>query len=434
MTIMQATMMISAAGGRGVLVSDSTTTTLTGTTQVNINWDTEDLDEGGYFTAPSTDLIVPANSAGWYFATMNVTINAATPARFSAVGIIPGTGTTWTTNYQQELMRTSNNTFNHARSLAHLVKLPVGACVMGYGFSLTTTKTLAAGGMLRLARVFNTGSAAGAFTYRNSAQTITSATPTAISFNTEALDEGGMIDIGSQPTRVTIQDTGWYLTVMQSDWASTSTFSERRSIIRKNGSGPWVAKNVFVAGEAGGDVELPACGIAYLTASDYLEAIVYQSQVGSVTLDTGFLVAVKVDTADTIGAHVSHAGSAQSITTGADRLITFDTEDQDDDGMVDLGSQPGRITATEDGLYAIAGHVGLAGGTTVFDLKIKVDGSTTIAHQSSEPFAFILNVTAIAHLTAGQYVSLYASSGSNTTTTTGDDRSQLGMVLLSLDT
>ena len=63
---------------------------------------------------------------------------------------------------------------------------------------------------------------------------------------------------------------------------------------------------------------------------------------------------------DTIGAHVTYSGSAQTINTGSDVLITFDTEDQDDDGMVEsrLAGRAGS-PAPMDGLYAIAGHVGV---------------------------------------------------------------------------
>ena len=88
-----------------------------------------------------------------------------------------------------------------------------------------------------------------------------------------------------------------------------------------------------------------------------------------------------MDTPQTIGAHVTYNGSAQTVNSGADVLLIFDTEDRDDDAMVDLGTQAGRITVTVEGLYAIAGYAAIAanGSNPEVLVKIKLNGSTVIA-------------------------------------------------------
>jgi hypothetical protein len=418
------------------MVTDSATTTLLGNQNTTINFDTETLDEGGYFTAPSTDLTVPTGAAGWHYISNNFSIDAGSPARYSNSAIIPGGGTAWVTNLNLQYERSTNATFNHTRSLGHLVKLADGSNANSVHGVVTTNRTMAAGGKFNIARVPNNGAAAGAATLRTTAQSIAATTETAITFTTEVLDEGAMIDIAGQPTRVTITSDGWYLAVSHADWATTATYGSRNTSIRLNGSGAWFARNTFVSGEVSGSVTLPTYGIGYLTNGDYLEVMVRHSEVaGNRNVEACYLTAAKVETFETIGAHVSYAGSAQTVNTGSDVLITFDTENRDDDNMVNLGAQAGRITVSENGWYAIAGHVGTTLNTGgLLSVILKVDGSTVIAQQNCEGFVdFVLNVTSVTHLTAGQYVSLYVNAAANTATLIGNDRPKLALVLLAKD-
>jgi hypothetical protein len=104
--------------------------------------------------------------------------------------------------------------------------------------------------------------------------------------------------------------------------------------------------------------------------------------------------------------------------------------------MVNLGANNTRITATVDGLYAIAGHCGFASNNgTTRQVTLRVDGTTTIATDRSRSDTTdlstpTLNPGAVYYLTAGQYVEMVAVTGTNTSTATGDDRPQLAMLLL----
>ena len=99
-----------------------------------------------------------------------------------------------------------------------------------------------------------------------------------VTFDTETVDDGAMIDLGAQPTRVTIPSDGWYIATAGAGWQSTATYSARETYIRKNGATPYVAANYAVVGMATGVVGLPACAIGYYVAGDYLEVGVLQGQ------------------------------------------------------------------------------------------------------------------------------------------------------------
>lgn len=57
--------------------------------------------------------------------------------------------------------------------------------------------------------------------YRSTTQSIPNATPTAVSMDFEHADSNGMITIGSQPTRITIQTAGLYMFTVDAQLAGS---------------------------------------------------------------------------------------------------------------------------------------------------------------------------------------------------------------------
>ena len=412
---------------RGAMVTDSAATTLVVTVDQAISWDTEVNDWGGYFDAGSPTLFtVPSDAAGYHLITSNLTHDLGTANWYSNNYVLVPTG------IQGLFENPVTSALDNSRSYGVLKKMTAAETAANWvnWFSGTGSRTIEAGGQFAIGKIW-ADPVVGGMALRNTTQVIPSLTPTVVTFALEVVDDGGMVDIAGQPTRLTIPTAGWYIVTGQARWGTTSTFSSRKTYIRKNGAAPYVAVNYNVVGIVTGTHSLPACGIAYFAASDYLQLLVLNGQAINQSLSANaYLMAAKVDMPETIGAHVTYSGSAQTVNTGSDVLIIFDTEDQDDDGMVDLGSQAGRITCTEDGLYAIAGHVGVNDvGNVSSIVKLKLNGSTVIAEISSV-HQTTLNPVVIYYLTAGQYISMYCNVATNTSTLTGDDRPMLGMVLL----
>jgi hypothetical protein len=421
---------------RGALVTDSASTSLTLDAETIVNWDTETSDWGGYFTAASADLAVPSDALGWHFMASNITHAAGAAAWHSGSFLLAKSGSPAWGSLNIGVYERPALTTAQARSYGGLAKANSG-CILNqdvnwYGGS--GSRSIAAGGTLGIAKMWADTVIGGQLT-RTSTQSISHNTESTVTMTAEYVDDGGCIDIAGQPTRFTAPAAGWYIATGITKWPSTGTVSARGTYLRKNGSGPHVGSHRITVGNVTNVSTAPVASIVYLSASDYLELRTFHNNGAAVNLSSAYWQAARLDTSDTIGATVQYDGTAQTINTGSDVLITFDNEVIDDDGMVNLGSQAGRITATVEGLYAVVGHMGFATNTgTDRTLKLKVDGSTTIAEDCIDAPANhgapIPNVSAIVYLTVGQYVSLYAATGTNTSSATGDHRPRLSMVLL----
>jgi hypothetical protein len=409
-----------------------------------IDWDTEVADFGGYWSS-GAEVTVPSDSAGWHLLTTNLVKDLGT-AWYSAGNLTQGASSaTWPSgNYASLYEGIIGGTYDEHHSNAFCANIPAGGTArqLVNWFTGGGSRTVEAGAKFGIAKIWAAPSR-GAAVRRISDVSISNATDTTAGFSTEDLDQGGYFDSGTSTTRLTVPtgETGWYVITAHNRWDLTSTGATLRKImLRKNGAGPWLgARQVCLTGgglNAGHST--PVVAIAYLAATDYVEMRIRHTH-GS-ALDSKYVAMslAKADVASTVGARVSYAGSAQTVNSGS-TAISFDTEENDDDGMVDLGTNATRITATVDGLYAIAGHVGFAANTgTTRQAILRVDGTTEIAKDGSRSDAAgtntpILNPGAVYYLTAGQYVELVAITGTNTTTATGDDRPQLAMLLLGED-
>jgi len=118
----------------------------------------------------------------------------------------------------------------------------------------------------------------------SSSQSIVTATPTAVIWDTEDVDVGGLVDIGSQPTRITIVNAGFYLASTHIPWGSGSG-GYRQISIRPNGSG--IIARAFITTPLSGSADQQS--VAYLgalAATDYLEVIVTHTQGANINVST----------------------------------------------------------------------------------------------------------------------------------------------------
>lgn len=124
---------------------------------------------------------------------------------------------------------------------------------------------------------------------------------------------------------------------------------------------------------------------------------------------------------DSPGVRVRHSAN-QTVTTGAELALAFDTEDFDSDGLHDTITNNTRLTCKAAGKYVIYGSVAL-NTTGRHNLRIKVNGSTVIATASGagdadENIRYWLGpVFTIYHLSLNDYVELILRNDSGATRT-----------------
>lgn len=128
---------------------------------------------------------------------------------------------------------------------------------------------------------------AGAIVRRAAAQAISSATDTAVSWDTEDRDDAAFYNGGS-PTRLTVPYTGWYTISASTRWSTSAAGDTRFLWFRKNGS-------FYPAAPAGaggttieGDASLNATLVTHLTATDYIEIYIWQATGGPLNLNNAY--------------------------------------------------------------------------------------------------------------------------------------------------
>jgi hypothetical protein len=113
----------------------------------------------------------------------------------------------------------------------------------------------------------------GARVRRSTAQSIPNASfSTALIFDQELTDDGGMFDVG-QPTRLTAPADGWYSLVATLNYAANAT-GTRYVWFRINGVD--IIDSVNSDAASAGPTILNLSTQTYLSADDYVEIIAYQ--------------------------------------------------------------------------------------------------------------------------------------------------------------
>lgn len=296
-------------------------------------------------------------------------------------------------------------------------RLPVGSD----GFQLvadsaeTTGLKWVQGGIFKGARV-----------RRTTNQAVATATFTPISFDTTFYNVGGIWSAGS-PTRLTAPVDGYYEVKGQVRWANNTT-NTRGLWFQKNGTGNRI-QGVYAP--AMNSLEQSTSTVIQLTAGDYIEVLAYQDSGGSLNITPfatgddclGSMNLIAVGTAIVppgIASCVSRA-AAQTITSGANTAISFDTTDNNDAGFFS-GAAPTRLTANVTGYYALSGFIEYAAGTdsTRRLAVIRLNGVTSLNETSQVAVVAVglvsaCSVSLIYKFTAGDYVELVArhDRGSN---------------------
>lgn len=107
------------------------------------------------------------------------------------------------------------------------------------------------------------------------AETISNASATGVNWDTEDVDQGGLVDLGTQATRITIVEAGFYHLFAFINWDSGST-GIRELRFDKNGIGNVLSQQEVPAQSFGTGQVISWLGP--LSAADFIEVIVFQTQ------------------------------------------------------------------------------------------------------------------------------------------------------------
>lgn len=125
----------------------------------------------------------------------------------------------------------------------------------------------------------------GASVYNSANISVGSGGFVALTFNSEFYDTGGMHSLVSNTERLTVVTAGLYVANLNVYWSSNSA-GIRTVLIRKNGSVALAYCDV-PANSTGGCGQNVTTAPVDLSASDYLEAIVFQDSGSTLTVNYG---------------------------------------------------------------------------------------------------------------------------------------------------
>lgn len=136
--------------------------------------------------------------------------------------------------------------------------------------------------------------------YHNTTQSLTSATPTALNFNSEDFDVGTMHDLVTNNTRVTIptSNAGVYLVIGGTTFQANAT-GYRQLFLQKNGT--TALQDAVIPVNSGSQVTaFQVLTVVSLAAADYIELIATQNSGGALTagnasrVDASFLQVIRI--------------------------------------------------------------------------------------------------------------------------------------------
>lgn len=235
-----------------------------------------------------------------------------------------------------------------------------------------------------------------------------------IPFANEVRDDNGYWS-AANPGRFTIPNSGWYLINLYVHWDTNN--SARGLWIAKNGSpstGTNVLSGTYQANQSGMRQETSA--LAYLAAGEYVELYAWSDNTVSIIGSTGspahasiHRLGVSSSPSNPVndGVRVRRTTN-QSISTSVQTAISFDAEIRDDGAYWAAGS-PTRLTVARSGWYLINGGVEWdAGATQSRYLLIVKNGSSVLGIESRTAGTGDnkQNISTLAYLTAGDYVTL----------------------------
>ena len=119
--------------------------------------------------------------------------------------------------------------------------------------------------------------------YNSAAITLTTATETLLTFNSERFDTNGLHSPSSNPGRLTAPSSGVYLISAHLTFASNAT-GIRYAYIRLNGSTIIARAKLPTSGSGGLDDWLSISTICWLAAGDYVEVFAFQNSGGNLNI------------------------------------------------------------------------------------------------------------------------------------------------------
>lgn len=289
---------------------------------------------------------------------------------------------------------------------------------LGTGLSMSGTTLNSSGGTSSGSNVFS-----GCAVTNSGNQTATTGVNLTLTWDTESYDTDSYHSTSSNTSRITVPFSGKYLFFCDVLW-DTNTTGRRIAFFQKNGS---VATSSVDTRGAVSSTEQVIATVLDLVAGDYVELIAFQDSGANRTISstrTNFgCTFLQVPTPGGTfydGARVSNSTS-QTIGSGSEVSVTWDTEAFDVSAYHDTSSNTNRFTIPRTGKYLITAALSWDTNTTGRRaLNIKDNAgvyltSTLVAAQNNTGNA----CSTVVNLTAGQWVEVTAfqDSGANRTIT-----------------
>lgn len=125
--------------------------------------------------------------------------------------------------------------------------------------------------------------------YNNATQSLSDATVTALTLNSEEIDTNGFHSTVTNTARITIPSglDGDYLIVGKTNFAASTNLGANYLWIRKNGTTSIVGSQADIPTNSLRDVAPVVSVIASLVATDYIELMAYQDSTGTVNVGSG---------------------------------------------------------------------------------------------------------------------------------------------------
>lgn len=241
------------------------------------------------------------------------------------------------------------------------------------------------------------------------AQSIANITETALAFDTETFDTLGTHDNATNNTRLTAPTDGLYLITFYCVFDPNTT-GIRRLTMRLGGS---TTLHREIKGSAGGSgatrSNFTVC--EYLTAGQYVEAVVYQSSGGN--LNASARLAMTPIPLPHKGCIVTP--NAQEFLDAQDDPIIWHNEIRDDSGSHDPTNDTSKekLTARAEGWCFVGGHIEWETPGNALYLHVRENGSgfyesTGVAASTEECQA----ISSWIYLTEGEYIHVAAFENS----------------------
>lgn len=185
------------------------------------------------------------------------------------------------------------------------------------------------------------------------AQSIPNGVATALTFDTELWDTDSIHDTVVNPSRFTAKTPGLYCFHASLDWTPNAT-GLRQIWWTRNGANLTEFAHVTDEGSASAAANRMQGQVTLqLAAGDYVEFVVYQTSGGALTVPGSQAVsAFQVASGKTVTPFARARKSAQqSIPHNVLTVVSWNTEDVDNDGIHDLVTNNNRLTCRTAGVY-----------------------------------------------------------------------------------